>query len=510
MTATEIVNAITHHPHRDEIEFVQNFYHPDLDRPDKTFGEIGEPWQYEIFLFPYFDDRISRIYRECPRDWDKTGLTAACALSKIIFRDNIIIRIFGADRDQAAIIFDAIQRRILFHHPELERSGITAGKLEISCKQSNSILTVEPADDAGVFGLHQDEAVFEELHVWHKAAHRKLLEAIETKMRTRIVINTNPGANKKGLCWDQRKLYKKKFEAGSKAVYFYTAEETPFLPSWLNEPEVRDRVNVPPGVFRRLHLCKWGEGGDVFTDAQIKACINHAVSYVSEWHGGHTAGGFDMGLTRDWAAFAVVANIDGIIKLVHKKVWIPPGGGAQIQFDDVEEYLIKMIPLLNIYSFGVERWQMAGTTQKLQKMFPSRNIIDWVPSANSVVEISKNLWDIVNTNKFEMPNDPDFHSELLGLEAEESKSKDKTAFKLVFKREKGDCGHGDVTRAVAIACNLAIGMPSRNFGTILKGVHAATPQSKSWSSGMASAGGNKDTNPFASHGSNIKRDMDEW
>lgn len=262
-------------------------YHPNLDEPTFTFGDIGESWQYDIIINPFFDPYIERSYVECPRDWDKTGLTAACAFAECAFSPGLMIRVYAADKDQAAITLDAINRRIIIPHPELVKSGdVSVNRNEILFS-NGAKLAIESSDDSSAMGKGQDKAIFDELHCCRTEAHRRLFESVITKGRTKVMVITNPGAVKSGLCWDFRENVRRKWEAQVKflennpelvkktgKVFWYSGEVNPFLPSWLNEKNTRARSNVPEGVFRRFHLCKWGEGGDLFSVETVAACMD--------------------------------------------------------------------------------------------------------------------------------------------------------------------------------------------------------------------------------------------
>lgn len=452
------------------IDFLRRVYHPDLDAPGRTFGELGEPWQYDTIVNPFFSTRIDRMFVEMPRDWDKTGLVSACAFTRAAWEDNVIIRFYAADRDQAKIAFDAIRRRIIAHNKSMISSGeVVVTGHEIRFRDSNSLLVVESADDQSAFGKHQDVAVLDELHCWRKKAHENLFDSIVTKGRTKIVILTNPGARRAGLCWDTREGYRQEHERNQRGRhFFYTARENPFLPSWLDEREIKSR-KVPPNVYRRLHLCQWGEGGELFSPEAVNACKVDR-SYVDLWRGPGAVGGCDLGVKRDWAAYSICAGSKDGVDLIHKKIWKPhEQRNREVRVADVEKYIEDSITTFNLDKAAIERWQMISTIQALRsRVGGDCEIIDWSPTAQSVVDISMNIYHLITDGRFRFPaDDRELEREILNAEEEEARTTDKEGFKIVFRRDR-DSGHGDVFRSLAIAASYCTQeQPRREFDAIV-------------------------------------------
>ena len=74
------------------LTILENYYHPILKDPSKTFRQTVEPFQMKNFVDPEFNPMINRIVEETGRDYDKAGLVAAMKFSKHIANDAINAR----------------------------------------------------------------------------------------------------------------------------------------------------------------------------------------------------------------------------------------------------------------------------------------------------------------------------------------------------------------------------------------------------------------------------------
>ncbi len=459
---------------KNAVAFIQNFYHPDYRRPDKTFGEIGEPWQYRYFIEPYFNPKIDRMYIETGRDFDKTGLMGACACAEsIVSPIPLKTRVHGADKEQAKIVLDAIRDKIIAHNKDLTISEEIIDEKNILKFKNGSLITNEATEAQGATGKRINRLIFEELHTCQKDTDRELWNVLDTKGDTKIVINTNAGGKKQGLCWDVRTSLKEKFLNGQDNVFFFSAESNPWLPSWLNEADVRSRESVPESVFRRFHLCHWGDGGDVFTEEQIqRAMRKDDLRYVDTLADIPVSFALDYGPKWNWTALAGCYGMpDGIYK-IHSKIWRPSGTVIQVQ--DIEDYIENVIMQSFIMKrLDIETYQMISTIQKLIRLYGAEIVKEWTPTEQSVVAISKNIFQLISNFRFFYPaTDTDFTSELRNAELAPASGRNGTQkddYKIMF-RDLGSEGHGDDFRATAIAALHCTQTFSRPLAEIAAGI----------------------------------------
>lgn len=435
------------------VNWIREHYHPDMNRPEMNFGQLGEPWQYKNFIEPFFNPRIDRIMCECPRDWDKTGLFGACIAAECLFNRGIFCRSYATDREQAGIVIDSIDRRILRRHPELQKEELIIkerGKLKFA---GGSVFQDEASDARSAIGKPADRVFVDELHCWDRPSDVELWNSFVTKGRTKIVVATNPGARRSGLCWDTREDWRQALAEGAGNIFFFTASDDPWMPSWLNEDEVRARSRVPAAVFRRFHLCLWGEGGDAFTEEEIVSCMRGDLRYADAAGDLPVVFGLDFGYKRNWTAIAGCAGgVTGVTK-VHKKIW-KGSEGSPVQIADIENYVGVLNKNFNMRRLALERPEMISTIQRLKEVYGGGVIEEWVPSEKNVIEISQNIYQLVSGGRFWFPaSDKEFADEMRSAELAPASGRagtDKTNYKIRF-RDRGRGGHGDDFRATAIA-----------------------------------------------------------
>ena len=438
------------------IEFIETYYHPIKTDPSKTFGQVAERWQYEYFLEPFFDPYIEIQYNETSRDWDKSGLMGASAFAERYF-DSGTTRVHSGDREQAEIILDSIRKRILNLHPELKRGDQVVDEkyqIKINTPMAKSILTNEATGKAqDATGKDISRLIYEEMHCCSEDADRELWYILASKGGTRKTIITNPGAKRQGLCWDVRTDVKKRYADGDPRVYFFSAERFPFLPSWLIEDDIMSRPGLPDAVKRRFFKCQWGEGGDVFTEQQILACMRPNVFYLKQLLDIPTCWGLDYGPVANWTALAgCYGSPEGAFK-IHKKIW-QGSKGSPVQIDDVEDYIRWVSDNFNMSRLDAETYQMVSTIQKLKREFGDARINEWTPTEGNVIAVSKNIYQLVSNGRFGFPDtDEDFANEMRNAELVPASGRNGTQkddYKIKF-RDAGSEGHGDDFRATAIA-----------------------------------------------------------
>jgi hypothetical protein len=459
---------------KNEIEFVNQFYCPDYDRPHLPFGKIAEKWQYEIFCYPILEKRIERVYIEMARDTDKSGLTAALMVAACFYKPGLIVRIFAVDADQASVLRDSIEARILRPHPELKIDiELQARTLKFA---NGSKIVIEAADASSSFGKQADICVIDEFHCWKSENSKELYNSLASKGRSKIVILTNAGSARAGLCWETREKLRAEYDRDPRGwVYWYSGEAEPFLPSWITPERLeRRRAELPPGVFKRLHLCQWGAGGDLFTQEHIEACRRFGLSYVMSDPDGGGVLGLDFGRVKDWTAGTIVKNVCGSIVLLNSKTWKGTHKNP-VKTATAQEYAEAGFRDFGLSKAVIESWQMASVCEQLMSRYGSR-VVEFKPSAQSVAAMSQTFYDLVTAGALNFPPDPGLERELLELEAEET-GIDKTQFKIVYRRHSGGMGHGDRGRAIMMAAYFAAQeRPARPLEEVLEGIACGAPR----------------------------------
>ena len=496
------------------LTLINTYYHPILKDPSRTFRQTAEKWQFEHFIEPEFNPAINRIYIEAGRDFDKTGLIAAAKWAKHMANDIINAksgsvkmpmrtRVHASDQDQSKVILDAIREKILLHHPEFVRNGDVVDEKNV-LKFKSGVMSNEASEFAGAVGKRATDIVFEEMHTCNKPSDSDLWNVLDTKGEQKITINTNAGGAKKGLCWMVRESIRTKSELGYQNVHFFTSAVNPWLPSWLNEADVRARESVPEAIFNRFHLCRWGAGdGDVFTEEQINAAKRKSkLCYVSSSEF-PTSFALDYGPKHNWTALSgCQGHSDGVYKM-YKNIWIPDQQvSGQVQISDVKSFIQNVVNE-NFYMqrLDIETYQMISMIQELMALYGEDVVFEWTPTEQNVIQISMNIFQLFSNFRFFFPsNDNDFENDLRNCQLAPASGRNGTKkddFKIMFK-DLGEGGHGDDFRATAIAALNCTQNYSRAAKDILQDIHVV----KSSSDGIASGGrrGSQST-PFDNVGS---------
>jgi phage terminase large subunit-like protein len=180
------------------------------------------------------------------------------------------------------------------------------------------------------------------------------------------------------------------------------------------------------------------------------------AKYVSEDTNGGGVLAIDFGLSRDWAAAAIVKRVSGAeMRLLRRDVWKPGNivDGDRIQISKIESYIERAIERFRLSKVVIERWEMVATIQKMTLKYPGL-IEEFVPTEQSVIAISHCLWEIISQGVLRWPPDKELEEELKQLEVKEGRNSN---WSIVYRRRAGGHGHGDVSRAVAMALYRASG-----------------------------------------------------
>lgn len=150
--------------------------------------------------FSSVDEQGLRLYKAgilgLPRGSGKTMLSAARALFELLTRpDMITVGLFAGDKAQADLGYQYI-RRWLRASPEL-RSVVEPTADELRVPETGSTLRVLSARAAAAYGQTPDVVLADEVHVWRRADHLELWEAITSALIKRpnswlLAITTAP------------------------------------------------------------------------------------------------------------------------------------------------------------------------------------------------------------------------------------------------------------------------------------------------------------------------------
>lgn len=301
----------------------------------------GEPfrlqgWQRDDIIKPLFgwkrtdgSRRYRRAYIEIPRKNGKSTLSAGIALLLLYADNEPGAEIFSAaaDREQAAIVFDAA-KQMVEASPQLQRIS-DVFKRSIVVPSSRSTYRVLSADAFTKHGLNAHGVIFDELHA---QPNRELWDVLTTSMGARrqplMVAITTAGYDRESICWEQheyaRQILNGVIDDPTFFAYIAAADETD---DW-TDPEIWAKANPGIGItvkldyletecarakqtpayqntFRRLHLNQWTQQDVRWLNLlDWDAC---GMPVLPDELAGRTCyAGLDLASTTDIAALALV------------------------------------------------------------------------------------------------------------------------------------------------------------------------------------------------------------
>jgi phage terminase large subunit-like protein len=305
-----------------------------------TKGEwAGQPfalqlWQRDDIIRPLFGwkradgtRKYRRAYIEIPRKNGKSTLSAGIALALLLMDNEPGAEVYSAaaDRNQAAIVFDAAKTMVegstaLARFAEVYRREIRVPKI-------NGIYRVLSADAPTKHGLNAHGVIFDELHA---QPNRELWDVLVTSTGARrqpmLVAITTAGYDRNSICWEQHEYARQVSEGliDDPAFFAYIAAADPG-DDWA-DPVTWAKANPGLGVtvkvdylageverakaspayqnaFRRLHLNQWTSQESRFIDMTAWDACNTPLPDLS---GRACMAGLDLASTTDLAALVLV------------------------------------------------------------------------------------------------------------------------------------------------------------------------------------------------------------
>jgi phage terminase large subunit-like protein len=327
------------------------------------------PWQRDRIIRPLFGElraNGTRQYRQSliciPRKNGKSTLSAGIALY-LLFGDRepgAEIYSAAADRDQAAIVFDAA-RAMVESSPALSKR-CKVYRRAICVPATNSVYRVLSADAPTKHGLNAHGVIFDELHAQPK---RDLWDVLTTSTGARsqplVVAITTAGYDKHSICYEVYD-YAKKVEQG-------VIDDPAFLPvlyeadagadfsdpeQWAKaNPNLNVSVNTDyfeaeaakarelpsyENTFRQLHLNQWTEQATRWLPMERWNAVTDPVE-PKALEGRACYAGLDLSTTTDLSALVLLFPDDKGGYDVLPFFWVPMEGARRRERRDRVPYL---------------------------------------------------------------------------------------------------------------------------------------------------------------------------
>ncbi|MCA9088691.1 MAG: terminase [Planctomycetaceae bacterium] len=340
-------------------------------------ASLIQPWQHQDFAAldcgwqhlasrsqPETDMVCQRAYIERPRGHSKTS-DMAVQLSWILLAARQPVRglAAAADRDQANLIHEAIQR-LARANPELcgqlefvqhwVRNPVTQAKLEIIS-----------SDVSGSWGALPDFVVCDELCHWEKPdLWYSLLSSAAKKPNCMLTVLTNAGVGR-GWQWQVRE------HARTSPDWYFSSLDGPQAP-WITADWLREQqALLPPPVYERLWLNRWQHSdGEFVTLAEAMACRDAALARCESGSSDHEyVAAIDYAEKHDYTVGCVMHR-SGDQFIVDRMDVIVPSPAEPTPVAWVENWLLEVARCFPGVRFVLDEYQLLGVIQKYEQQLP--------------------------------------------------------------------------------------------------------------------------------------------
>lgn len=352
----------------------------DVDGVARKFGMVMDPWQRDDFarLDPALKRAVGRskakarmrAYLERPRGHSKTHDLAVTACWALSFANRPVrIYAFAADRDQAALLRDAMET-IIRLNPWLaqvidpQRNSVV--NIAAGHPGEGGRLDIYTSDVGSSYGILPDLLICDELCHWtgDGGLWHSLISSAAKRSDCLMVVISNAGFADSWQ-WTVRE------SARVDPAWLFSRIEGPQA-SWLTPARLAEQRRMLPAVaYSRLWENLWSSsGGDALLPSDIDAAFVEALQPMTGRERGWLfVGGVDLGLTRDCSAVVVLAvpagGKAGRIRLAHARLWRPTLG-QKIDLLEVEGHILKMDEQYGLETVAFDVWQAESMAQRLE------------------------------------------------------------------------------------------------------------------------------------------------
>lgn len=432
----------------------------DVSGEVKYFGKVQDEWQKNEFLA--LDEALlsttgqkasktckTRAFLERARGHSKTTDLGVVVCYALAFATRPLKGYaFAADKDQAALLKDAINR-ILRLNPwlseilEVQRDQVI-NKAE-GHPGEDSTLTISTSDVGSSYGILPDFIIADELCHWQDNAGQALWESLISSAAKRanclMVVITNAGFLDTWQ-WKVR-------EAVRKSRDWYFSHLNGAVASWITEDRLEEQRKMLPAVaYSRLWENQWSTGGgDALTPDDINAAFTRERPMCGEEMGYLFVAGVDLGIKRDCSAICVLAveekqKGERRIRLAKTKLWRPKPGKS-VDLSEVEDVLRKLHEEFQFVNIAYDPWQAEHLAQRLRA--EGMPMYEMPPSGKNLSEIASRVIESFTDKRLELYRCPDLTRDLFKLRVEERSY----GYRLVSPNDEH--GHGDMASAFGMA-----------------------------------------------------------
>ncbi len=343
------------------------------DNPEECYCNIAMPWQEDDFaaLDPAWqslagqniDAPIRRAYIERPRGHSKTSDMAIQILWVLLYASTSVSGIAAAaDRDQAALIWEAAQRIAKLNHSICK--ALDFRKNIIINKETGSQLEIISSDVNSSWGQLPDFVICDELCHWEKPdIWFSLLSSAAKRPKCLLTVLTNAGVGRDWQ-WDVR-------EAARNSSQWYFSSLSGTQAPWITEETLNEQRDLlPKPIFERLWQNIWQHSdGEFVSLAEAEACRD--INLKKEDRGEpnqHYIAAIDYAEKHDYTA-AVLLHHDGTRIVIDRMDVIVPQSDSPVPVQWVEDWMTNVAKNFQNITFIIDEYQLLGTIQKLSSKY---------------------------------------------------------------------------------------------------------------------------------------------
>ncbi len=440
-----------------------------IDEQGTKLGDVLEPWQRADFEAmdnalleaagrkPYDPSTIRYSWQERPRGHSKSSDAAAAALWFLLFaRGAFPIIVAAADRDQAKLVRDAIDRLVKLN-PWIG-GVVKVNSFEI-LGRSGSKLSVISCDVGSSFGATPRLVIADEVCHWPQSTGEELWGSLFSsagKRRECCVLSIS-NAGMVGT-W----THQLRDRIQNNPAWRFSRLEGPQA-SWITPAvlEQQQRLLLPK-QFQRLWLNQWtDQEGDAIEPELIDRAIDKTLSPMERAEPGFVyVAGVDVGLTSDATGLVVLAKDPRAqrVRLAKVRLW-KPTKKISVSLSEVEAEIRELHRAFRFAKVLIDPFQ---TIQMIERLKNDRLPVEAMPVNSAFYSKSaRNVLSAFSDGLVQLFDNFDLVRDLRAMSLIEQPPGN---VRLVLP--KTDAGHCDAGMAFLLALDAAqkAYAPSTNLG----------------------------------------------
>ena len=399
-------------PLPDPVDWIEkNFYLYDTGKLMNLFE-----WQRKPLELALSRDIVTSAYNyntilwSWPKKSAKSSVIAAMADYVASHKSNGSVKLVANDLKQAdSRVGMYLRENIKLGKKAGKRQGIDINPSGYKIRYPNgAIVESVPIDPSGEAGGNDDMIVYSELWGWKSKAHQRMWSEMTLSPNkwgnSQRWIDTYAGITGESPILEQ--LYETGVKQGVKKWpdhEVYVNEAAKMLTVWVTKPMLpwqtkayydQERSQLIPSEYDRMHGNKWVTSTQAFMPIEIwDSC---KIDRLPPLNGRGVIISIDAAVENDCFAVVVVSREGDKVQVRYCRIW-QPHDGLQVDFNDVEEEIKRLISAYNVVEIAYDPYQMANMAQRLG------DLAFWNPFTQGSPRLiaDKRLYDMILSRQIE-------------------------------------------------------------------------------------------------------------